>query len=1325
MKPARRKPSGNPIETLPRYRATIFTIMGKQSASMIRLRSRVRLFAVAAIGVAILVAFGSNVPVLAKQTPVASDNPLSKLQTVAEATKYEGTSTESEVQQFLKQLAQAAPQARLDSIGVTNEGRPMHAMIIGKPQAGEKRIDLPLAKDDPRVTVIVLGNIHSGECDGKEALLAMMRDILLEMPKAWEEKLVLVFVPNFNADGNERIGLAHRPGQIGPSLGMGLRENAQNLDLNRDFIKLQTPEVRGLVRAIDQWRADVLIDCHTTNGSLHRYPLTYDVPHNPACHGPMLNWLREEYLPEITRRLDQVGLNSFYYGNFDAEHKKWETYGHEPRYSTEYMGMRGRIGILSESYSYATYEERVVASYRFVKSCLDLLAEKSQKVRSLVAEADARLVNVQAKPKVALTAELFAKEESVPVKGYAFRETESSEKATRKFPSPADKGRIAELVPTDYSLKVWNQFRPKLETEAASAYLLSPQLSWAIERLMMHGIQVDYLADAQALAPASLQQWKVQQVISQPFQGLALTKLEVESTTPSQPLHGGYYVISTAQPLGMLASYLLEPQSEENVATWGFLDGFLIEGESYPIVKVLGQVELKGLTKLQEPPKSERLSLEALYKPGATIGLANPATQEPFWLKDSASYLVERGGSWTVVDAATGSAKAWETGRALMDSLASLEAFKNPVDRRAAVKLDAFNADFSKALIDWKQDLYLFDAATKKTIPLTTTPDAVESLAELSPDGSHVAFVRENNLYVLNCQDQSLRQLTTDGGPERLNGILDWVYQEEVYGRGKFKAFWWSPDGQRLAFLQLDESPVARYQVTDSIGFRQNLEETRYPISGAPNPEAKLLLGNVMDGKLIEADLSSYPGHDRLLCRVDWHPDSQSVCVQIQNRIQSWLDLVAFDAASGSSNRLFREEGPAWIDIAGSPRWLPGGDFLWLSDLPGGRRHLFRVRADGKQRTALTAGHWDVSELLSTSADGKSAWVLANPGNPYEVHLVKAATDAANWQQVSKEAGTHRVRVHASGNFYADTFSSLTQPPKISIHDSQGKLLRSIGVPTIDRFRSLDIRTPDFFTIKASDGQALQSMLLSPAQVDLQRPDRKYPVIIHVYGGPGHPTVKQAWQSQNYWWHQYLTQQGFFVLLCDNRSALGKGNSDSWKIYKNLGQQELSDLDAAVAWVKQQPWADADRLGLWGWSYGGYLTAYAMTHSNHFRAGIAGAPVTDWRNYDSIYTERYMSTPEANPSGYVASSVVEAASQLHGRLLLIHGEMDENVHLSNTLQLANALQKAALPFDLMVYPENRHGIVDPNQKYHLQRMMTDFFQRELRIDTNRDSGRDK
>jgi len=239
-------------------------------------------------------------------------------------------------------------------------------------------------------------------------------------------------------------------------------------------------------------------------------------------------------------------------------------------------------------------------------------------------------------------------------------------------------------------------------------------------------------------------------------------------------------------------------------------------------------------------------------------------------------------------------------------------------------------------------------------------------------------------------------------------------------------------------------------------------------------------------------------------------------------------------------------------------------------------------------------------------------------------------------------------------------------------------------------------------------------LVMLPRGVSMQSATKKLPVVFHVYGGPQAPTVKNAWAGASYWWHQMLCQQGFAVVLCDNRSARGRGIKDTWTIRGDLGRIELRDLEDAVKWVSAQPWADGERIGLWGWSYGGYFTSYALTHSKLFRAGIAGAPVTDWRNYDAIYTERYMDLPKDNYEGYKSSSVVEAAGDLSGRLLLIHGERDDNVHMSNTLQFADALQNAGKQFDLMVYPKNRHGIVDPQQRAHMQRLMTDFFIRNLK-----------
>ncbi len=683
------------------------------------------------------------------------------------------------------------------------------------------------------------------------------------------------------------------------------------------------------------------------------------------------------------------------------------------------------------------------------------------------------------------------------------------------------------------------------------------------------------------------------------------------------------------------------------------------------------------------------------------------------WMKDTEEYLQEKSGGWYQVDASTGAMRPFDRVRKLSESLAKLPPFADPGLRRSLARLEAFGDDFSSALISHGKDLYLYQSNQDETKALTTTPDKEEELAQLSPSNGHVAYVSNNNLYLVDTKSGEIHQVTHDGSDEKLNGILDWVYQEEIYGRGNFRAFWFSPDGSKVAFLQLIEKPVDRYQVNDSISVQQTLEETRYPKSGAPMPEARLFVVDVGTRKIVEMNLNQYPVDDRLLCRVHWHPNSKEVLLQMTNRIQTELRLLRMDASSGEGRELLHEKSSAWVDITDEPRWLPNGDFLWVSDLPEGRRRLYRYSSRGSERVRLTEGDWDIDRVLLVEADGKAAWVTGNIGSRVELHLVRVDVEKGIFQQVSQEKGSHRIAIHPSGKFYADTFSSVHTPPAVSIHGSNGKKLRTIVTPIIDRLSTIDLPSPDLFTIPARDGFELQSFLWKPSQVDLLHPNKRYPVLIHVYGGPRNPTVRNQWPYDANPWHPYLAQNGIFVFQCDNRSSRGRGNEDTWKIYKDLGKVELSDLEDAVEWLKKQPWVDTERIGIWGWSYGGYFTSFAMTHTKHFRAGIAGAPVTDWRNYDSIYTERYMSTPQKNEYGYKSSSVVEAANQLHGRLMILHGERDDNVHISNSLQLAYALQKAGKQFDLMVYPKNRHAIIDPDQKSHMYRLMTDFLMEHL------------
>ncbi len=1217
-----------------------------------------------------------------------------KLATIAESSNYTSTANAVEVESCLRRLANDWPVAELTSIGRTVEGRPIWALII-EPQ---------VKSEFKPLTVLMLGGIHSGECDGKEALLALARDMSIAVDDRWWQTLRLIFVPNFNADGNERRGTLHRPGQDGPTAGMGLRENAQGLDLNRDFIKLESPEVRSLVAAFNEYDVDILIDTHTTNGSLHRYDLTYDIPHNPNVAPATDSWLRTRLLPKVTEQMAQAGFATFYYGNFDADHRRWETYGHEPRYATEYMALRGRIGILAESYSYASYQRRIDATSAFVREVLHALGDHANELRQML---DLATATPHVGLPVALDGKLVSELDGVSVRGF--------QTAKGEFPQPPFSSEsLIESIPKEYNVQLWNR---AVATEFASlpvAYAIDPQYAWAVSRLAKHGVQLKRLNKALEI---DVERYTVETVHrSKLFQGHIRPKLDVKAVAVKTTLVSGSYIVETSQPLGLLAAYLLEPGADDSLASWNFFDPDLGVGQHFPALRVVHSIDPVNLTEVDVVRPEEKLTLEHLFMPERAVNYGGGAPRSASWLKDRQEYVIRRDEGVFAVDAATGAVRPIEEIRSLTQKLSTLAAF-NPEQAKGAATAGSFSEDWKHALIPHRRDLYYFEAASGAARQLTHSPDADELHAELSPDGKHVVFVRENNLWLVDTESTEQKQLTQDGSKEILNGILDWVYQEELYGRGNFKAFWWSPDSRHIAFLQLDQTAVLNYQVPDSTSIRQKLEDTRYPKAGDPLPTARMWLMDVPSGKMRQVDLSSFPEDDRLIARVSWSPNND-LWLQVFNRIQNQQTLLKVDRESGISNPLFTESATGWIEVLGTPHFLPSGDFLWLSDLPEGRRHLYRVSVTTGKQTALTSGNWDIDSLLSISSDSSTAFVSGNISHPTDTHLIAVDIAQATVHQITSEPGTHRVSVDASGKYFIDTFSSLSSPPKTCLHAIDGQLIRVIHAVVSDRHEYVAARSPMVTIVKARDGVELQTQVLLPAEMDLAAPAKKLPVLFYVYGGPQAPTVQNAWPSGNYWWHQMLCQQGFAVVLCDNRAARGRGIRDTWTVRGDLGRVELQDLEDAAHWVSQQAWADADRLGIWGWSYGGYFTAYALTHSKLFRAGIAGAPVTDWRNYDAIYTERYMDLPQKNAEGYKSSSVVNAAANLRGRLLLIHGERDDNVHLSNTLQFAAGLQNAGKQFDLMIYPSNRHGITDPQQRFHMQRLMTEFLIRNLKSETD-------
>jgi dipeptidyl-peptidase 4 len=578
-------------------------------------------------------------------------------------------------------------------------------------------------------------------------------------------------------------------------------------------------------------------------------------------------------------------------------------------------------------------------------------------------------------------------------------------------------------------------------------------------------------------------------------------------------------------------------------------------------------------------------------------------------------------------------------------------------------------------------------------------PRGTHDLERLAPDGRHLVFLRDHDIFLLSTVTGELRALTEDGGPDRFNGRLDWVYQEEIYGRGDFRAFWWSPDSQRIAFLSLDESPVHEFTLIDHIEsdhHRVKPEITHYPKAGDPNPIVKLGVVEVASGETTWIDLSRYEESEPLVVRVGWAPDGRGTFM-VQDRIQTWADFNAFDPATGEWETLIRETSDSWVNRPRSPHWFADGSFLWTSDRTD-ERHLYHHAADGTLIGAVTAGEWSVGRILEIDEAGGRLWFTSTRDGAVNGNVYRGSLEGGEMVRLTSGEGQHRVSFDGSHDFYVDRYSSLSVPPSVRLCRGDGEIVRELGraaIPHREKYATSDWKLVE---IEARDGFPLDVAYLPPVPFDAERP---HPVWLTTYSGPAAPSVANRWNGGV--WAQFLAQQGIVVLQVNVRTASGKGHGAIEECYRQLGVQELRDLEDAVEWLCDHRWADASRVGITGHSYGGTMTAFALTHSDAFALGVAGSGVYDWRMYDSVYTERYMSTPQLNPTGYAAASIVAAAKDLTGHLVITHGTMDENVHLQNVMHFIHALQRAGkMNFELMLYPQSRHGIRDSALRRHSQ-----------------------
>ncbi len=676
----------------------------------------------------------------------------------------------------------------------------------------------------------------------------------------------------------------------------------------------------------------------------------------------------------------------------------------------------------------------------------------------------------------------------------------------------------------------------------------------------------------------------------------------------------------------------------------------------------------------------------------------------PIWAPDGKRFVHLEGGSVMLYDVAAKSEKE-------LLSLEGLEKAAAPVPE--SERFDWQNRRVSENSVQWSHsgrqlllgvrgDLFLYSFETGKWDQLTATAQA-ERDPKLSPDGARVAFRRGHDLYTLEIASRQVTRLTEDGSATVLNGELDWVYPEEL---DLGTAYWWSPDSRHIAYLQFDTAREFIYPQVSLTDPRAIAEPERYPQAGTPNPDVHVGIVNAAGGNTHWMDLGDARG--ALIARVYWTPDSTKLAIKRFNRVQNQLDLLLAEAGSGASKSILREADPYWINNNDQFQFLQNGDFIWGSERDG-FEHLYVYGQDGKLRKRLTEGNWEVTELAGVDEAHQKVYFVSSETSPLERQLYSIKLNGKDRTRVSQGEGTHSISMSPDASYYMDTFSSLTQP--------SSRVLRTVDGGEWAVYRAADHRLTDEYEVlpteivsfKNSTGTLLYARLIKPANF---RAGEKYPVVVMVYGGPGAQSVRNSWSGAN--WDQVLAQRGFVIWQVDNRGSKGRGHAFESPLYHRMGKTELADQLEGIRYLTAQGFVDPARVGIYGWSYGGFMTLYSLLNAPEtFRAGIAGAPVTSWRNYDTIYTERYMGLPSENADGYSASSAVTYADKLQSKLLMVHNIEDDNVLFQNTMQMAAAFERAGKLFDMVVYPQKSHGVGGEMQRQLLEKT-TDFFEKNLK-----------
>jgi len=631
----------------------------------------------------------------------------------------------------------------------------------------------------------------------------------------------------------------------------------------------------------------------------------------------------------------------------------------------------------------------------------------------------------------------------------------------------------------------------------------------------------------------------------------------------------------------------------------------------------------------------------------------------------------------------------------------------------------SFNGDESKALISTdvesiyrrssKGVFYVVDMENGTKTELAEGEKI--SYATLSPENDKVAFAKQNNLFMTNLSSGETTQITFDGEWNKIiNGSADWVYEEEF---SMAQAFKWSPDGKKIAFIRFDESEVPEFNMQLWGPLYPQDYKFKYPKAGEKNSDVSIHIYDLASEETVRVDAGEES--DIYLPRIYWTQDPNKLAFIRLNRLQNQLDLFHADATTGESELIISESSKTYVDLNYNDdlKYLADGESFIRTSEQDGFKHIYHHAMDGTLINQISQGEWEVTEVVSIDEEEEKIYFISTEQSPLERNLFVSGFDGKGKKILTPLEGTHTINMSKDHQYFIDYYSTTEKPVTVTLMNSKGKEVTVLETNEAlnETLTSFYLGQKEFFTFETVDGTELNGYMIKPADFD---PSQKYPVLMYVYGGPGSQNVVNRWGGSRDMWHQALVAEGYIVACVDNRGTGARGRDFKHSTYANLGKLETVDQIEGAKYFAKQSFVDPGRIGIWGWSYGGYMSSLSLMIGNDvFKAAIAVAPVTTWRYYDTIYTERYLQTPQLNAAGYDENSPINHVNKLKGNFLLIHGTGDDNVHFQNTVDLVDALITADKQFETFYYPNRNHGIYGGNTTWHLYTQMTDFIKRKL------------